>query len=131
MRRLLLTLAALTALPLAGAQAKPRIPPEAQLARALEGRVAGKPVNCISLRQVQSSTIINDTAIIYDMGRTLYVNRPRAGASSLDSWDILVTRTFSDQLCSIDTVTLYDSGSHIPGGVVFLGDFVPYRRVSR
>lgn len=131
MRRLLLTLAALTALPLTVAHATPRLPPEAQLARALEGRVAGKPVNCISLRQVRSSTIINDTAILYDMGETLYVNRPRAGAGSLDSWDILVTRTFSDQLCSIDTVTLYDSGSRIPGGVVFLGDFVPYRRVAR
>lgn len=103
---------------------------EAQLARALEGRVAGQPVDCINLRQVRSSQIIDDTAILYDAGSTIYVNRPRSGASSLDRWDTLVTRLYSDRLCSIDTVRLVDPTSHITSGVVFLGEFVPYRRAE-
>jgi len=117
-------------LPLAPSDAAPRLTPEAELARTLEGRIAGKPVDCISLRQVRSSRIIDDTAIVYDAGSTLYVNRPRSGAESLDRWDTLVTKLQSDRLCSIDTVRLYDTASRMETGFVFLGDFVPYRRTG-
>ena len=111
--------------------AAPRLTPEAEMARALEGRVAGEPVDCIFLRNVRSSRIIDDTAILYDAGGTIYVNRPRAGGESLDRWDTLVTRTHSSQLCRVDVVHLYDSASRMQTGIVFLGDFVPYRRVGR
>jgi len=114
----------------ASAPAAPRLDPEARLARALEGRVAGEPVSCISLRNIRSSQIIDDTAILYDAGSTIYVNRPREGRRSLDRDDILVTRTHSSQLCSIDVVHLYDSTSRFPRGFVFLDEFVPYRRAS-
>jgi hypothetical protein len=111
------------------AAAAPRLQPEQQLARAIEGRVAGEPVNCINLRNVRSTKIIDRTAIVYEAGNTVYVNRPRNGARSLDQWDVLVTKTHSSQLCSIDVVQLYDTGSRMQTGFVFLGDFVPYRRV--
>jgi hypothetical protein len=101
---------------------------EAQLAEALSGRVAGTPVDCLSMRNIRSSRIINGTAIIYDVGGTKYVNRPEAGQESLRSWDVLVTRTHSDRLCSIDVVHLYDQGSQMQKGTVFLGQFVPYTR---
>ena len=87
-----------------------------------------EPVDCISLNRIRSSRIIDRTAIIYDAGGTLYVNRPRAGAEQLDRWDALVTRLSTSQLCSIDTVRLYDTTSRFETGFVFLGDFVPYRR---
>jgi len=128
MRKSLPLILAAAMLPAASLHAAPRLSSEAQLARELEGRTAGKPVDCISLRQVRSSRIIDDTAILYDMGGTIYVNRPRAGAESLDRWDTLVTKLYSDRLCSIDTVRLYDSSSRMETGFVFLGDFVPYRR---
>lgn len=104
--------------------------PEAELAEAIEGRVAGEPVDCINLRSVRSSRIIDDTAIVYDAGSTIYVNRPRAGADSLDRWDTLVTKLHSSRLCRIDVVQLYDSSSRMQTGFVFLDDFVPYRRVE-
>lgn len=104
--------------------------PEAKLAKALEGRVAGEPVDCIDLDRVRGTTIIDGTAIIYDAGRTLYVNRPRSGASSLDQWDILVTKTHNNRLCSIDTVDLRDRSTQSLSGVLFLDEFVPYRRVE-
>lgn len=103
---------------------------EVKLAEVLEGRVAGEPVDCINLRRVRSTQIIDDTAIVYDAGSTVYVNRPRAGADSLDRWDTLVTKLHSSQLCRIDTVNLYDTGARMQTGFVFLGDFVPYRRVE-
>jgi hypothetical protein len=110
------------------AQAKPA-DHEAELARAIAGRVAGEPVDCIDLHRVHASRVISGTAILYDAGNVLYVNRPENGAEELNQWDTMVTRTQSTRLCSIDTVTMVDPGSHSFSGVVFLGDFVPYRRV--
>ncbi len=103
---------------------------EAQLERALAGRVAGEPVRCISLHNSSSSTIIDDTAILYRVGSTIYVNRPRAGAESLDRSDTMVNRLWGSQLCSIDTVRMIDPHTGFFRGIVFLGEFVPYRRVS-
>jgi hypothetical protein len=127
--RALVTLLAGTLLLANAASAAPRLSPEAKLAKALEGRVAGEPVNCISLSRIRSSRIIDDTAILYEAGSTIYVNRPRAGRESLDRWDTLVTKLFTSQLCSTDVVHLYDTSSRIQTGLVFLGEFVPYERV--
>jgi hypothetical protein len=110
------------------ADARTRVTPEAKLAKMLDGRVAGQPVNCINLRDIQSSEIIDDTAIVYRSGGTLYVNRPRAGADSLDSNDILLTRTYTGSLCSIDIVNLVDRTSRFQRGFVSLDQFVPYRK---
>ena len=104
--------------------------PEAALSRLLEGRQAGEPVDCISLRRIRSSRVIDGTAIVYDAGGTLYVNRPNAGARSLDDRDALVLRTTLSQLCSIDTLQTFDPSTGFFTGVVFLGEFTPYRRIK-
>jgi hypothetical protein len=130
MKKLLpLLAAAAAALPLSAASAE-RLTPEAKLEKALEGRVAGEPVDCINIRDVRSSRIINDTAIVYDAGNTLYVNRP-AGRESLDQWDVLVTKLHNSRLCSRDVVELYDPAARMQTGFVFLGEFVPYRKAAR
>ncbi|GGD48610.1 hypothetical protein [Croceicoccus pelagius] len=103
--------------------------PETRLAEKLEGRVAGEPVRCIDMSRVSSSTIYDKTAIVFDAGSTLYVNRPDSGENSLRRNDIMVTKTFSHQLCSVDTVEMRDS-SGFWSGVVFLGEFVPYKKVK-
>lgn len=128
MKRILLTVAAVATLA-APAAAAPRLHGEAELAKLLEGRAAGAPVDCIDLSLVHSSQVIAGTAIVYDMGGTLYVNRPRAGAEELNPWDTMVVKPLNHQLCRVDVVQLFDSGSHFREGAVFLGDFVPYRRV--
>lgn len=104
---------------------------EAKLAKALEGRTPGKPVDCIQLHNIQSSRIFNGTAILYDTGSKLYLNRPTSGASSLRDSDVLVTDTHSPQLCSIDIVRLYDNTSHMQDGFVGLGKFVPYTKPKK
>lgn len=132
MRHPVMTALAAAALLVAGAApaAAPRTP-EARMARALEGRTAGAPVDCIFLRDITSSQIIDHTAILYTVGRTIYVNRPDSGANFLDSNDILVTDTHSPQLCSIDMVRLLDSSSRMPSGSLGLGKFVPYTRPAQ
>jgi hypothetical protein len=105
-----------------------RLAPEARIAKALDGRVAGKPVDCIPLRQIQSTEIFEGTAILYKLGSTWYLNRPASGANFLDSNDILVTDTHSSNLCSIDIVRLVDQGSHFQSGSLGLGKFIPYTK---
>lgn len=130
MRPFIATIIAAAAIAAAPASAKEKLSPEAQLDKMLDGRVAGEPQNCINLSSARSSTIIDGTAIVYRAGSTLWVNRPKGGAESLDDDDILVTKTTGSQLCSIDAVQLVDRTSHMYAGFVSLGEFVPYRRVK-
>ncbi|MEJ5976645.1 hypothetical protein WG901_08365 [Novosphingobium sp. PS1R-30] len=112
-------------------EAKPR-PPQDQLARITAGRTAGEPMDCIFLRDISSSEIVARTAIVYRLSNgTVVVNRPSSGANFLNRGDVLVTDTHSSQLCSIDTVRLVDSGTHMPSGSVGLGKFIPYPRLPR
>jgi hypothetical protein len=105
---------------------------EARLAQRLEGRTAGKPVDCIRLRDVRGSEVIDGVAIVYEMpGGRLLVNRPRSGASSLRSADILLTRSFAGELCAPQPIELIDSMSYFPRGFVSLGAFVPYAKPGR
>ncbi len=130
MRPLIFSALAAAAIVAAPASAREKLEPEAKLAKMLEGRVAGKPQNCITLSTARSSTIIDGTAIVYRTGNTLWVNRPKGGAETLDDDDILVTKTVGSQLCSIDMVNLVDRTSHMYNGFVSLGEFVPYRKVD-
>ena len=109
--------------------AKDKLSGEEQLAKMLEGRQAGKPVNCIPINGSNDVTVIDKTAIVYRVGRTLYVNRP-TNADQLDRDDVLVTRLFGSQLCSIDTVQLHDNvgSGFMWRGFVGLREFVPYTK---
>jgi hypothetical protein len=127
--RKIITALAIGALALTGgaAVAKEKLTGEAKLAEMLEGRVAGEPMRCIpTFRSNESMSIIDDTAIVYKSGRTIYVNRT-AHPENLDWNDVLVIDRFSgSELCKLDRVTTIDRGSGFFTGVVFLQDFVPY-----
>lgn len=101
---------------------------ESGLEQAVEGRSPGSPVQCIALSRVRSSTIVDGTAILYRIGDTLYVNRPRAGASRLDNDDMIVNRSSSSRLCRGDPVRTQDPYTRAFRGAIVLGEFVPYRR---
>jgi len=128
MRKILASLILASVAFAAPASAADQKTPDQKLERLLVGRVAGKPTNCINLTSASSSQVIDGKAIVYRVGGTLYVNEPRSGADTLDSDDILVTKTYGSNLCSIDTVKLIDRTSQFPRGFVILGDFVPYTK---
>lgn len=103
---------------------------EKELAKLLEGRVAGEPTSCIRTPPNDRVRVIDDTAIVYGRGKTIYVNRT-SRPSDIDDRDTMVTRRFSgSQLCKTDTVTTIDRGSQMFSGVIFLSEFVPYTRVE-
>lgn len=111
-------------------EAKPKLTPQQQLEKLLDGRVAGRPEHCISSFDTREMQILDKTAIVYGWGNTIWVNTPR-NAQDLDDDDILVTRTTGSQLCSLDIVTTLDRSSKFFNGSISLGEFVPYRRVAK
>ncbi len=102
---------------------------EAELAKLLEGRTAGKPVNCLSDSQRDRMQTIDGTAFVFRDGKTIYVNRPE-GARFIDEFDYPVFKIFGGRLCRRDQVRMQGWTSSIPGPVMLLGQFVPYRLVE-
>ncbi|MEZ5688350.1 MAG: hypothetical protein R3E21_06145 [Caenibius sp.] len=112
-----------------GAVAKPKPSGEEQLAKMLEGREAGEPQSCISMFDSYNLRVIHRTALVYKRGDTVWVNRP-ANPEDLDYFDVLVMKRTGSQLCKQDIVTTMDQSTHMFTGSVFLGDFVPYKKVK-
>lgn len=110
-------------------QARERISGAEKLAKMLEGRVAGEPESCIRTFPSVHLTVIDDTALVYKQGRTLWVNVP-ADPGGLDDRDALLTRQFGSQLCKMDIVTTFDPTIGFYTGNIFLSEFVPYRKVD-
>lgn len=125
----------LSLLPLAllatSADASPRQTGEERLAKMLEGRTAGAPVDCVRTLPNTNMTVIDGTAIVIKRGATIYVNRT-SDPKSLDDDDGLLLKRFGDggQLCSIDTMTTFDRVSHFYTGNIFLSEFVPYTKAK-
>jgi len=104
---------------------------EADLARELAGRVAGKPADCVELSRLDGSHIIEGTAIVYrGLGGTIWVNRPR-GAEMLREDDLPVQFVYGSQLCRLDRIKLLDRTSRMERGLVGLGEFVPYTKPAK
>ena len=110
--------------------AKPKLTPQQQLDKLLEGRVAGKPVNCLSMGENRDVRIIDKTAIVYSSGRTIYVNRT-SDPKALDSDDVMVIKIWGNGPCKLDTVQLHDRSMGSWRGFVGLEEFVPYRKVDK
>ena len=99
----------------------------AALEKLLAGKVAGKPVSCISLRDVKRSQTIGENAIIYRISSNrFYVNAPRGGCSGLRDGRALVTRIPTDRLCSGDIARVVDLTLGFEGPSCILGEFTPY-----
>lgn len=131
MRKIALAIAA-TAVLAGGAtvQAKPKLTPQQELAKLLEGREAGEPVSCIPLFETRDMRVLDKTAIVYGRGNTIWVNVPK-NADVLDDDDILLTKTSNSQLCDLDIVQTLDRSSQIPNGFLSLGKFVPYKKIVK
>ena len=103
---------------------------EEELAKLLEGRVAGEPQRCIRSRPSDRVTIIDETAIVYGRGRTIYVQRTR-NPDRIDDRDALVSRRFNaSQVCRLDMFNTVDPFNGFYTGAVFFEDFIPYTRVD-
>jgi hypothetical protein len=135
MRKLVLTLAlGAFAAGACLAKASPEQPDakgEAELAKLLAGRAEGPPERCITTMNSVNPRIVDGTAIVYDFGRTLYVNRPRGNLTTLREDDLLVSQQWGSQLCALDQVRTVEPGSGFPHSIMTLGEFVPYARPAK
>jgi hypothetical protein len=100
---------------------------EARLARMLEGRTPGEPVSCITAIRSNDLRVIEEVGVVYDSGDTIYVARP-SDPRQLGRNDVPVFNRFGGQLCKSDVIRTVDRFEGFTSGVVFLGDFVPYRK---
>ena len=101
---------------------------EAKLAKMLEGRVAGEPQRCITLRGSDRLTIVDGAALVAERGDTIWVNRT-AHPETLDDDDrMTIRKASSSQLCRLDQITTSSRTGNFYTGNIFLEDFVPYRR---
>ena len=103
---------------------------ERQLAKLLEGRVAGEPQRCIRTGFNDNMRTIDGTAYVFGRGKTIYVQRTQRPAN-IDRDDILVSRRFnSSEICKLDLVNTVDRSFGMYSGAVFYDDFIPYTRVD-
>ena len=100
------------------------------LDKALAGRVAGKPLNCIPNYRATDMQIIDDYTIIFKDGRTVYLQTPEYGCPGIANHsNILVNRPMgTSQLCSGDINHLIDPSTGMSGGSCVFSDFVPYTK---
>ena len=103
--------------------------PDPKLTAALEGRVAGKPQNCLPLDKAVGSEIFRD-AILYREGRNKYwlADAPGCGSSSGSNDYILVQNVFGSQLCRGDIIRLVERSGGFGAGSCSIRSFTPYTK---
>lgn len=101
-----------------------------QLAEALDGRVAGEPVDCIRNYRTTNIEIIDDWTILFREGRTVYVQNPAGGCPGIGNRSkTLITRAFGvTRTCRGDINRLVNVHSRMPAGSCIFTAFVPYTK---
>ena len=87
-------------------------------------------MTCVPHRPSGRLYIIDETALVYDAGSTIYVNYTK-DPESLDDSDYLVVRDPSPRICRTTNITTRDRAGNFFSGVIFLDDFIPYKKVEK
>lgn len=101
---------------------------QARLEKALAGLTPGKPQTCIQPDLAHNSDTYGNTLLYRVSGRLIYRNDTNGGCFDRGSNDIIVTKSYTGQLCRGDIVRTIDRTSHMPSGSCSFGDFIPYRK---
>ncbi|WP_448663476.1 hypothetical protein ACG3SL_02050 [Sphingomonas sp. CJ20] len=107
-------------------EAASRAADDRELTKALEGRVAGTPQDCISPTGLSGPRIIGDRTLLYSSGRTLYRVDVEGGCPGLAPYNTLLVEMQGSQLCRNDRFRMIQPGVAIPGPYCRMGKFVPY-----
>jgi hypothetical protein len=99
-----------------------------QLARALDGKTAGKPVSCISTALGRDMQRIGGDTLIYRVNRKLvYQNKLVGSCRGFSVGEALVMKVYGSQYCRGDIAHVVDMTTGTMTGSCALGDFVPYQ----
>lgn len=127
---LLFTLGACAMGPLPQAQLDPKEAKE--LAKELDGKVAGAPVSCVSNYSSANLRAIGDQTLVYRINKNLVYRNDLIGrCQGLARGDALVMQVWGSQYCKGDMAHAVDLFSGIWGGTCALGEFVPYRTAPK
>lgn len=131
--RLLLIVPALALAATAMAASAPVKKSEARLAKALDGRIAGKPQKCVPTSLVDGPDIIDSRTILYRQGAgRVWRNDLPDACPFLRTDRILVVELFGSEMCRNDLVSVIDRGGlSMPIGKCRLGDFTPYDKPKK
>jgi hypothetical protein len=106
--------------------------PKAQreLAKALAGRTAGRPVQCMYNFPAAKMQVIDDWTILFRNRDTIYVQNPPGGCRNIGfPGYTLVTRQIGiNQLCNGDIAYLRQVSTGNGGGSCIFGPFTPYTK---
>ena len=98
--------------------------------KALVGKVAGEPRDCISRYDAQRSSAHNGL-VLFRVSSKLVWKNDMQGCTVLREDDILQTNLYgSARLCRGDIAQVIDRGGHYGKGGCTFGEFVPYRKVG-
>jgi hypothetical protein len=113
-------------------QASQQARSEREIARALDGRLAGAPVDCISDRGMQGPQVIDANTILYrESGRRIWRNDLEAACPALSPTTTMIVEIHGAQLCRNDRFRVVEPGTSIPSAYCRLGRFTPYMRERR
>ncbi len=103
---------------------------EKELAEALEGRVAGPPQRCISNFPQVEVQVIDDWAILYREGSTVYVQNPQGGCPGIGigSRTLVARQVGTSLMCQGDINETVDLRTGVGGAPCVFGPFVPYTK---
>jgi hypothetical protein len=84
------------------------------------------PEDCVILRRIDRTEVVDDTTILFYMrGGEIYRNSLERTCPDLERVNSFSYRTSTNRLCSVDTITVFDPISNVPGFTCGLGDFRP------
>lgn len=101
---------------------------EDQLRRALAGKVAQAPVDCLpTYRSADMEVVDNYTILFRDGANRVFVQSPRGGCAPLGSGHYtLVTNLHNGQLCRGDISRVVDLPAGMTVGSCSMDSFIPY-----
>ena len=103
----------------------------AMLDRELAGYEAGEPENCLDLKFVNNSRVIDDRTVIYRRGGTKYLTTFDNRCPALErTSETLVFRTFSGRVCDVDIIQTIDNQTGLAGPACSIDTITPYNRVD-
>lgn len=100
----------------------------AKLAKALEGRVAGKTQNCVSNYGLTGPEIIDQRTMLYRDGSRVWLAELPEECPGMTDDDFLVVRLHGSQICRNDQFFAQRRGTNFPGPSCRFGTFTPYTK---
>jgi hypothetical protein len=96
-----------------------------------EATADGKPVSCVSLQNIRSTSVHGDSVIDFHMnGGKVYRNTLPNSCPSLGFEERFLYKTSTSQLCSVDIITVLQSPGLSSGASCGLGEFQPVKLVK-